>query len=373
MEKLSIFSVEKNRDLREFILLPWKIYKNNTHWVAPLIINEKETFNYKKHPFFNHSDVRFFIAKKHGEIVGRIAAIINYKHNQYYTDKTGFFGFFEVINDFSVAKGLLVAAEDWIKKKGMNLIRGPMSYSTNEMCGLLIEGFEYKPCIMMPYNPSYYKDFLERLGFKKAKDLYTYYLDISKNPPERFIKIAERVKKNEKITIRAFNPKRFYEEIEIIKDIYNDAWSNNWGFVPFTEEEFYHLAQQLKQIYDPNLVLFAEKEGYPIAFYVVLPDINQAFEKINGRLFPFGIFKLLYYSKKITNIRQILLGARKGYQNTGVSSLFHIESWKIARRFNYKTAELGWILEDNHLVLKAAESAGGYIFKKHRIFDKTLN
>jgi hypothetical protein len=369
---VSIEEVKNSRELKNFIQFPWKIYKGDKNWVPPLISERKEFFNPQKNPFYRHAQVSLFLAYRNGEIVGRIATLVNHLHNEFHQEKTGFFGFFEAINDFEVAKALLDKAKDWLKSKGMERMRGPANFSSNDEWGFLLEGFDKPPVVMMTYNPPYYLEFMEKYGMIKAKDLIAYYVDRSFHPPERVLRMAERVKQKQNVQIRTLNLKNFDQEVKEIKQIYNSAWSKNWGFIPMTNEEFDYLAKNLKQIVDPDFVLIAEVDGEPAGFCMALPDINLVLKKINGRLFPFGILKLLWFSKVrniVKGMRVITMGVVHKYQKRGIDNLFYPGIYYKGIEKGYQWAEFSWILEDNTLVNRVLQFLGGKIYKKYRLYE----
>jgi hypothetical protein len=369
---MDIKLVKTKKDLLAFIKFPWKIYKNDKNWVPPLISERKEFFDSKKNPFFEHSEVVFYLAKRNDEILGRICGIVNHNHINYQNEKAGFFGFFESIEDFEVAQLLLDTVKDWLKSKEMEIMRGPMNFSTNDELGFLLEGFDSPPAFMMPYNPKYYLDFMERYGMVKAKDLYAYYIDKNNRPPERMIKIAEEIRKKENLKIRKLNMKDFENEVKKIKDVYNSAWSKNWGAIPMTEEEFDHLAKNLKKIVDPDLVFLAEIDGEPAGFSMALPNINQLLIKLNGRLFPFGIFKLLWFTKihnVVNSVRILTMGVIHKYQKRGIDNIFYIDTYNTGEKKGYTWAEMSWVLEDNYLMNRASEILGARVYKKYRVYE----
>ncbi|MCH7679773.1 hypothetical protein IID10_10480, partial [candidate division KSB1 bacterium] len=295
---IEIKTVQTKKDLRAFIKLPWEIYKNDPHWVPPLILDMKKILNKKKNPFFNHSDAELFLAQNNGRVVGRIAAILNNNHNKTHNEKMGFFGFFESLDEPEAAKKLLDSAESWVKEKGMTSLRGPTNFTTNDTCGFLTDGFDSSPVIMMTYNPKYYLNFMKESALDKVKEFYAYYLHQDTPMPERFVKFAKKTLQDKRIRLRNINMKDFKNEIAIVQGIYNDAWESNWGFVPMEKAEFLHMARDLKPVLDPDIVFIAEVDGEPAGFSLALPDYNQILKEINGRLFPFGIFKLLLNKKK---------------------------------------------------------------------------
>jgi GNAT superfamily N-acetyltransferase len=367
-----VLPTKTKRDLLEFIKFPWQVYKGDPNWVPPLLVERKEFFDKKKNPFFQHADVVFFLARRNGKTVGRIAGIVNYKHIETHQEKVGFFGFFEFIQDYEVAKLLLDTVREWLRSKGMEIMRGPANYSSNEEWGFLTEGSDSPPVIMMTYNPPYYPEYMETYGMVKAKDLYAYYIDKNRLPPERVNKMAELIKKRENITIRAINMKDFQGEVARIKQIYNAAWSKNWGFIPMTDEEFNHLAKSLKQVIDPHLVFIAEVEGKPAGFALALPDVNQALIKLNGRLFPWGILKLLWHTKirnKINGVRIITMGVVHEFQKRGIDTVFYVEIFRVGIKRGYTWAEMSWVLEDNVLMNRVLELLGATLYKKYRLYE----
>ncbi|MEW6456790.1 MAG: hypothetical protein AB1410_08790 [Acidobacteriota bacterium] len=372
MEEYQIDPVRNKKELKEFIMLPWKIYKHDPFWVSPLIIDQKEMFSKEKHPFHKHSEVEPFICRKDGEPVGRVVAILNRNHNNFHNERTAFFGFYESYNDPEACGFLINHVKNWAKERGMERIRGPMNFSTNEECGLLIEGFNLSPVIMMTYNPKYYIDLFESNGLKKIKELFAWRIDKSLKFPDKWTRIVETLSHKEKIKIRSINMKDFKNELERINIIYNDAWSNNWGFVPMTDEEFNYLAKKLKQIVDPRLVFIAEVEDEPAGFSLALPDVNVALKKINGRLLPFGILKLMRELKKVKKIRVITLGVRQKFRFLGIDSVFYYKTITDGIKIGYEEAEMSWVLEDNVVMNRLLEKLGGQIYKKYAIYEKEI-
>jgi hypothetical protein len=373
LNRLEIVPVTNTREVREFIHFPWRIYRNDPHWVPPLILDVKTLINRKKHPFFSHSSADFFLARRNGETVGRIAAIQNNNHNNFHGERTGFFGFFEAINEKEVASALLDQAAEWARNRGMAQLRGPMNYSTNETLGLLVDGFDTSPCLMMTHNPPYYPELVENAGFQKAMDLYAWWLLTEKGLGPKIARVGERVMKDQGIRIRCLNMKKFWEDVAIIKKIYNDAWSDNWGFVPMTDAEFEHMAKDLKTIVDPRVVLIAEKDQEPVAFSLGLPDFNQALRKINGRLFPFGLLKLMYHGRNIRQVRVLALGISKKVQNAnGLGAALYYESFRRGVAAGYLSCEFSWTLEINDLINRSMQLFGAEIYKRYRIYEKPL-
>ncbi len=371
---MEIIPVGNKKDLMRFIKFPHKLYKGDPNWVPKLITDEKNFFNPKKNPYYQHSEVILFLAEENGEVVGRISAQTNTQHNKVHHDKVGFFGFFESINNQEVANALIEAAEKWLLSKGCDAIRGPMNFSTNDECGLLIEGFNSPPMVMMTYNKKYYQNLLETAGLEKVMDLYAYYMK-AQPTPERIKRLSEKLQKRGKFTVRNLkskNKKMLKKDIETIFEIYTKAWENNWGAVPMTKAEFDHIVKELLPIVDPELLFIAEVDGKPAGFSLALPDYNVILKKMNGHLFPFGIFKALYYKNKIKGLRIITMGVIKEYQKRGIDTVFYEKTFDVGYRKKYEYGEFSWILENNEMMNRIAKSIGGEIYKVYRIFEEKL-
>lgn len=366
-----VHEVNTRKQRGAFLKLPWKVYKGDPLWVPPLLAARKVFIDPKRNPFFLHAEVVLFLAHRDGSPVGRIAALVNHNHNRFHGDKVGFFGLFECVKDFQVAKALLDTAASWLKAKGMNIMRGPASFSTNEEIGLLVEGFQESPMIMMPYNPPYYADFLESYGLRKEKDLLAF-IRTAHDMPERFHRLCEKVKQRGRFQVRKLRMGELKEEISRFKSVYESAWERNWGFVPMTEAEIDHMAKELKRILDPDLAFFVETDGKIVGFSLALPDINQALKKINGRLFPLGFVKLLYHARKIDQLRVLLLGVAKEHRGTGMDLVLYMESFKEGVKKGYKRGEFSWILEDNKAMIRPLEVMGASHYKTYRVYDMPL-
>jgi len=367
-----IIEVKTPRDLDDFIRLPFLLYSEDPFFAPPLNMDMRERLS-PKNPFFLHGKAKYFLAKENGKPTGRIAAIINHEHNKFYKDRVGFFGFFESLNDYAVASSLLDKVSEILREEGMERIRGPMNFSTNEECGFLIDGFNAPPLLMTPYNPPYYSDLMERYGMEKAKDLYAYICDIPEELPEKILRVAEIAEKRG-IRVRPINKKRFYPEMDIFRDVYNSAWEKNWGFIPLTEEETRHIAKNLKSVVLPELTLVAEKGNEPIGFMGLLPDFNFVLKKMKGKLNPVTITKAIYYSKKIKDLRLLLLGIKEKYRNKGVDALLFREGFiNIKEKYKrFKRVEFSWILEDNIPVQRLVEMIGAQLYKRYRVYEKRL-
>jgi hypothetical protein len=373
--KIDVRPARTPGDRRRFVEFPYQLYRGNPHWIAPLRMAQKDVLNTKRHPFYKTSDVEMFLARRDGRVVGRIMSILNRAHNEFHNDRTGFFGFFEVENDPQAATALLDAARGWVGSRGAEVIRGPVNPSTNYECAMLVEGFDLDPMVMMTYNPPYYAPLLEGYGMKKAMDLYAYDIGVDYfNHSNKLQRVAQRLRKKSSISVRTVNMKDFKNEVGIIRKVYNDAWSNNWGFVPMSEEEFDHLAKDLKQIVDPRVVLIAEQliEGSvprAVGFLLAVPDINFALKKINGRLLPLGLLKLLWHSRKIKQIRVITMGGILEFQNLGLGSIFLDEIYRRGPGAGFPTGEMSWVLENNVMMNRAADLIGGRRTKTYRIYE----
>ena len=373
---MEIIPVKTGRDLIKFIKFPFKLYKNDPYWVAPLLIEQKKFLNPQKNPYFEHSEVQLFLAYKDNKLAGRISAQTNVQHNKTHNDKVGFFGFFESINDQEVTDHLIDTAVEWLKTKGCDTIRGPMSFSVNDECALLIGPFDSSPMVMMPYNPHYYKTLLENTGLKKVMDIYAYYVPVKK-PPERLVQLADKIEKRGKFTVRSIttkNKKKLKDDIAKVLNIYEKAWKNNWGYVPMSAKEFDLLVDSIMPIIRPEFVFIAEADGKAVGFSVTLPDYNYILKKIKGRLFPFGWLKYIIYKNKIPGLRVPIMGVLEKYKNRGIDVVFYYRSFKTAfeHKNPYRDAEFSWVLETNKIMNRISKSLTAEIYKTYRIFDKKI-
>jgi hypothetical protein len=372
---IEIIEVDSGSLLNKFILLPFKLYKNEPNWVAPLISERKEFFDKKKNPFYRVAKTKLFLARLDGEFVGRIATCINYNHNEFHAENIGFFGFFDTIDDYEVASKLLKVAMISLKAEGLDKMRGPANFSTNHEIGFLIEGFDKPPTVMNPYNPPYLPKLAEKFGLKKVMDLNAFLITKETPISDRQLRVVEKLKARGKISIRSVDFSKFDQEIKLLLQIYNQAWEYNWGFVPMSEDEFYHMAKQLKEIVDPELALIAEIGGELAGFSLAVPDINQALIKLNGRLFPAGILKLLWHTKirnKIDGMRMLTMGVVHKFQKRGIDNIFFVDTYQKAVALGYNWAELSWILETNDLMCRAAENMGALLHKKYRMVEMPI-
>ncbi len=374
MSEVEVVEVESKGQLKQFIKYPYRLYKDDPNYVPPLLIERYEFFDKKKNPFYRGAKTKLFLAMRDGEVCGRIATCINFKHNQYHEERIGFFGFFDTPDDYEIASKLLKVAMITLKKDGMERMRGPMNFSTNHEIGFLVEGFDSPPMVMMTYNRPYQPKFAERFGLKKVMDLLAYKICEENQISDRVRTLVEKLRQRSNITIRKINMKDFDNEVRRIREIYNAAWSMNWGFVPMDEAEFSYMAKDLKQIVDPDFVLIAEHEGKPVAFSLSLPNINQALIHLNGRLFPFGLLKLLWHTKifsKINSVRIITMGVIPEYQKRGIDMMMYIETFTTGVIKEY-WGEISWVLETNELMRRAAEDMGSVLYKRYRIVEMPL-
>ena len=364
--------VQSRRDLNDFIAFPRQIYARDPHWVPPLTRDVKFLLS-DKHPFWRHAERALFLAREHGQLLGRVAAILDKRYVEFHDEDVGYFGFFEAHEDPQICNALLDAVSEWLRAKGLTKFIGPMNPSTNYECALLIEGFDRPPAVMMPYNPPYYATVLEQCGLRKARDLVALEAVIGQQPVERLNRLAERVlKRHPGLVVRPVNLRRFGEEVRGIREIYNSAWEKNWGFVPLEDDEIDWLAQQLKPIVEPELLQIAEVDGEPAGFLLALPDANFVLKKLNGRLGPVGILKALWYSRKIRFMRVMNLGLREQYRKRGIDVVLYARSTRAAHENGYTGVESSWILEDNVLTIRAAEMLGGHVYKRYRIYEGLL-
>ncbi|KFE70143.1 hypothetical protein [Hyalangium minutum] len=373
---VTVKPVRTSADKTAFIRMVYPIYQGDPNWVPPLEMERNDFLDRKKNPFFEFGEVELFLALRGGQVVGRIAAVRDPHYNEFHGTNEGFFGLFECINDAGVARALFDAASQWLRAQGFVKILGPMNFSTNHEVGLLVDGFDRTPAIMTTYNPPYYGALIEANGFTKAKDLWSFELSSSVQPPEKVARIAEKIRQREGVTVRSVDLKNFEAEVRLIKTIYNAAWEKNWGFVPMTDREFDHLARDMKQIVRSELLLIAEVKGEPVAFSMTIPDANEALKEAKGRLttfgLPIGLVKMLLAARKIRRLRLITLGIKEGYRRRGLDAILYLDTLRTAHQLGYEGGEISWTLEDNHLVNRAIESMGGKRSKTHRVYERAL-
>ncbi|MCS7081802.1 MAG: hypothetical protein N2561_01455 [Bacteroidetes bacterium] len=368
-----ILQVQERRDWLRFIAFPYRLYRREPNWVPPLWIEQRRLLDPARNPFFEHSQIALFLAERDGHVIGRIAAIRNGNHLAVHQDGTGFFGFFEVIPDYEVAAALLERAAQWLRDRELLLMRGPVNPSLNDTAGVLLEGFEHPPALLMPYNPPYYAEFLERFGLRKVMGMYAYYVDVQTVQTDKLERGVELVHRRlPDLRVRKVNLKDFEREARTVRDIYNEAWRENWGFVPMTEREFAHLAQGLRAVVDPHIVFIAELQGQPVGFSVSLPNLNEALRHVrNGRLFPCGLVTLLWHTRvrKIRGIRTIIMGVLPAYRGRGIDAVMHYHTIREGMRRGYRYAELSWVLETNEMMHRAARMVGAVPYKRYALYE----
>ncbi|MCS6843041.1 MAG: hypothetical protein NZ528_01765 [Caldilineales bacterium] len=376
------------------VKFPFKLYKGDPYWVPPLIGDRKKFLDPSHNPSFEYLKVAYFVAE--GVVVpeysrrsglqggmeqdlGTIAAIVNPRHNELYGDRVGFFGLFETVNHQEVAEALFDAAADWLAQQGCDRMRGPMTFTINDEVGLLVDGFNDSPRILMPYNPPYYPELVEACGFEGVMDLYAYHFDLvgqygasEENLPPKLKRVLEKLKHRSRATVRRLDMSRFDEEVERIKVVYREAWAANWGEVPITDREIQQVAKQLKQIVDPDLVFLAEVDGKPVGVGLTVPDANMVLKHMGGRLFPFGIIQALRYRKKINWVRVLILGVLPAYRHLGIDAIMYYETAVTALRKGYRHIEGSWILANNVDMNRVVQNFGGRIYKTYRLYERPI-
>lgn len=372
---IQVKPVVSKKELAAFVDFPHDLYKGDNNYVPELHIAQRDLLSPGKHPFHENAEVQLFLAYDGNTIKGRIAAILNKNHNKFKNTTDGFFGFFDAVNDAAVTKPLFAAAEKFLKEKGVTKILGPVNPSTNEACGLLVDGFDLPPVAMMTYNKPYYADLIVSNGFVKSTDLLAYDLS-TKDVDQRTIQLKDALLKRleaKGIVVRNINMKDFKGEVDKILEVYNAAWSENAGFVPMTETEFRYLAKDLKMILDKDFCLLAEHNGKVIGFALAIPNVNQILHTIKrGRLFPTGIFKLLLGLKKIDYLRVLALGVTGDYRKLGIEAVFYADIIERAKKKNIKGGEASWILENNEMMNNGIKKLNGKVYKRYRIFEKAI-
>lgn len=348
------------------------LYKNDPNWVAPLLGDEFKVFDRKHNPFFEHADVELFLAYNGTKVCGRIAAIINHTHNEFHNEKVVFFGYYDADDDVETSRALMDRVKSYGKQNGMTVVRGPMNFSTNETCGMLYENFS-SPVIMMTYNFPYYNDHMNALGMKKAKDLFAYEVDATKGLPEKLDRVGKLlIKRNTHIDIRHIDKKNLNEMIEDVRIVYNGAWESNWGFVPLTPAEFDHMAESMKAIIEPTIAFVAYKDNKPVGFSLTLMDANQATKHAKGRLFPFGLIKILHYYKKIDCARNLTMGVLPEYRKLGIEAMMIWYTFTNSIKLGVKRGELSWILEDNEMMNRELLNISAYVYKRYRVYEQAI-
>jgi ribosomal protein S18 acetylase RimI-like enzyme len=378
-EAIDVRPAATRRERKQFVRLPWQIYGDDPNWVPPLIGQMESTLDPRENPFFEHAEATYYLAWQYGRPVGRIAAIVNFLHNTYHGETTGFWGFFEAQRDPKVVRALLDQVADDLRQRGMTEMRGPMNPSINAECGMLIDGFDKMPAILMPYNPSYYPELIEDAGQRKLIDLYAY-LILAKNAGceeeniQRLQRLADAVRRRHpSITVRSLDMARYEQEAEGLNDLFNAARRDNWGFVPVTDEEFAQAAGEMKSLIDPEYVFLAHDGEKLVGCLLSLPDINPVLKKCNGRLLPFGWLRLLLGKRRIRRCRVFGAAVLPEYRNHGVAALLFDHIVREGHRLGYEAAEMSWVAENNARSAHSLEAAFNVEpYKRYRIYTAEL-
>ncbi|RNC79394.1 MAG: GNAT family N-acetyltransferase [Balneola sp.] len=373
MSTSGVTFVNTEEEKKKFLEFQYDHYKADTYFVPPLRMDQKKLLSTEKNPFFNNAEMALFIAEHNGQIAGRISAVVDHRFNEYHGRKTGHFGFFECIDHQPTANLLFRVAEDWLKEKGMEDVLGPASPGMMDMIGFLVDGFEKDPYILMPYSKPYYEKLVTAAGYEQEMDLLAFLVDKDNVALDRVERAKQIVfRRNPGLVIRPVVLKEMDKEVEIIRAIYNDTWKHNWGFLPLTQEELAATAQDFKMILDPDFAHIAEIDGEPVAFSVGIPDLNILFKKMNGNLFPFGIFRLLLGRRKIKRYRTALMGVLPEVQGRGIDALLHQAAIEKGLGKGYTESELSWVLGNNHEMIRTAEKIGARLDKTYRMYSKKL-
>jgi hypothetical protein len=372
---LSVVEVRSRAERDQFIKFPWQIYKNDPAWVPPLIIERKAFLDRKRHPFYQHGDAAVFLARRNGEIVGRIMVSDDPNYNALHRSNVGCFGLFESIDDVDVAAVLFDTGANWLRRRGRSEIMGPIDYSTNYVCGLLIDGFQHPPTVLTAHNPPYYAGLIEACGFKKEKDWYAWWFDPDNAPVSRLRRLVDARARKTPVKIRSIDLRHLTDDTRRLSAVFNEAWKNNWGFVPFTEAEAKHMAKEMRPIIDPRMTLIAEIDNAPVAFVICVPDINVALQHVNGRLtrfcLPIGLIKLLYHRRKIRTARFVALGVLEKYRRAGIAETLVLQVMEEGASRGFQ-GELSMTLEDNVLVNRFIEAVGASRYKTYRIYRRPI-
>ena len=371
---LEIRPVRRRRDLTRFIKLPFRLYRDEPNWVAPLIFERRQFLDRGRNPFFEHADAEYFLALRDGRVVGRISAQVDFRLHEFQSVKWGQFGFFECEDDPEAAAALLDSAEGWLTAYGCDRLVGPFDFTTNDECGVLIEGYERTPIILTPWSHRYYPALLESAGLTKAMDTLMWELRVQGRDDVHpaIWEMAARVESEHGIVCRSFRKRNLEAEVARFMEVYNAAWEKNWGFVPLTDNEVRHYAKTLRPFLDENWAMVAEKDGETVGAALTLPDWNMVLRHMRGRLLPFGWLKALRHRKDIDRVRVFALGVKPAYQHPGVAARFYQMHFESAERTPQKWGEMGWILESNTAMNRAMEGMGGRIVRRYRLFERPI-
>ena len=363
------------RQVLRFLKVSYGIYRDDPHWVAPLLMDLKRVFT-DENPLFEHAEMAMWVARRDGRDVGRIAGILDRNHNRMQKDNAAFFGFFECVNDAAVSRQLFDAMFAWARQQGARRVMGPMNPTTNDECGLLADGFDSSPVFMMPYNPAYYLDLVAAEGFRKAKDLLAFHIDVAKCPLDRLARIADKTRqRHPEMTFTPVRKATLTRDLAKVKEIYNAAWQANWGFVPMTDAEIDFMAARLKPLLMEGLVWVAETPAEPVGFMLAMPDYNIALKPLRGHVFTPKLLGFLPYvlgRKYPPQCRVITLGVKEKYRNRGLEAVMLTEGFKAGIKVGFKKAEASWILEDNVMMCRLLEVFGGKVYKTYRIYEREV-
>jgi GNAT superfamily N-acetyltransferase len=368
---ITIEPVTTRRQLREFVKLPYRLYRDDPNWVPPLLMDDYRKLDRAKHPFFKHAAAEILLARRDGKPAGRIVAIHDELWEKTHGERAAYWGWFECENDVEVARALFDAVRAWAKTRGCTRIIGPMSPNANDLIGTLVKGFDGPPVIMMSYNPPYHGNLAEACGNRKWKDLIAWLAD-SPDIPERLERIMSKVEARGKFTIRKVRMRELEEEVRRAREVFNEFEKVNAVYTPMTEEEFQLLVKDLKMAIDPDIVFFAEVDGKVVGASIALPDFNVAFKAAHGHLFPFGIFRLLAARRRIHLLRVLSMGVVKEYRNRGIDLAFYYYSYKYGVPKGYLGAEMSWVEEDNAAMTNTAVKLGGTPYRTYRVYEQAL-
>lgn len=373
---LEVVALERSgRDIRRFLDVSYGVYDGDPHWVAPLLMDLKKVFT-DANPLFEHATMQLWVARRGGHDIGRIAALVDRRHGKVTAEPAAFWGFFECVDDPEASERLFSAVAAWGRAQGLRRLMGPMNPTTNDECGLLVEGFGSSPVFMMPYNPDYYVRLVEQAGFVKAKDLLAFHFDLSVIPMERLRRIAGKLRqRNPTLSFRPIRRRTLQADLGKVKEVYNAAWEDNWGFIPMTDAEVDFMAERLKPLLMEGLVWLAEAGEEPVAFLLATPDFNVALKPLRGRLLNprlLGFVPYLLGWKRPCRTRVLTLGVKDSYRNRGIESALLIEGLDVGIRAGFTESEASWILEDNVMMVRVLESIGGRAYKRYRIYERTL-
>ena len=377
---IQVEEVHANGQLNEFIEFPWKVYTANSPWVPPLRRQLRVKLNEKRHPFYRHARKSLFVARKSGgQTVGRIAGFVDDAHNQFHEERAAFFGFFESFDDPDVASALVATVTRWAEAQGSHVLRGPFNLNSNYESGLLVDGFGDQPVVGMTYNPDYYERLLLGAGFAKLKDLYAYAFSRRSEAPATIQRHFDKLKSTRGITLRTLDRRALDRDIELAFGVYNDAWQKNWGFIPLDLEEFRFIIKEVKSLVDPSLIMFAEVDGETAGVSLALPDYNKALKRLrNGKLFPAGLIRLLWYLKgprcrrTVDRFRIAALGVKKKFDALGIGALLYLDYFQRGKELGYRSCECSWVLEDNLAMNRALQMMGAKRRKTYRIYERGL-